>query len=113
TVCCGVAEWSSEQPMRVASDTRQLDVDPGGTAAVVLEVVNTGAVIDGITARVIGLPDQLVTAQPALLPLFPDASGQLTLSLAVPQTHPAGRHALTVEVVSHGARLPSQFLDVD
>ena len=47
------------------------------------------------------------------LPLFPDASGQLTLSLAVPQTHPAGRHALTVEVVSHGARLPSQFLDVD
>ncbi|MDT4946372.1 MAG: hypothetical protein QOH14_3105 [Pseudonocardiales bacterium] len=99
--------------MRVASDTRQLAVDPGGTAAVVLEVVNTGEVIDGITARVIGLPDQLVSSQPALLPLFPDASGQLTLSLSVPQTHPAGRHPLTVEVVSHGARLPSQFVDVD
>jgi hypothetical protein len=99
--------------MRVASDTRRLAVDPGGTAAVVLEVVNTGEVIDGITARVIGLPDQLVSSQPSLLPLFPDASGQLTLSLSVPQTHPAGRHPLTVEVVSHGARLPSQFVDVD
>lgn len=99
--------------MRVATDTRLLEVDPGATAAVVVEVVNTGEVIDGITARIIGIADQFVTAQPALLPLFPEASGQVTLSLAVPATHPAGRHPLTVEVVSHGARLPSQFLDVD
>ena len=48
-----------------------------------------------------------------MLPLFPDASGQVKLALAVPRTHPAGRHPLTVEVVSHGAGNPSQFLDVD
>jgi hypothetical protein len=99
--------------VRVATGTRTLDVVPGSAASVVVEVVNTGEVIDGVTARVIGLPEQFVSSQPKLLPLFPDATGQLTLSLAVPQSHPAGRHALTVEVVSHGARLPSQFVDVD
>jgi len=99
--------------MRVATDSRSLSVDPGSTTAVVVDVVNNDDVIDGITAHVIGLPTDLVTAHPALLPLFPDTSGQLTLSLAVPQNHPAGRHPLTVEVVSHGARLPSQFLDLD
>jgi hypothetical protein len=101
------------QVMRVASDTRLLEVDPGSTTAVVVDIVNTGHVIDGVTARVIGLSDEFVTAHPALLPLFPDASGQMTLSLAVPPSHPAGRHPLSVEVVSHGARQPSQFLDLD
>ncbi|MDP9091928.1 MAG: carboxypeptidase-like regulatory domain-containing protein [Actinomycetota bacterium] len=99
--------------MRVSSDTRLLEVDPGNTAAVVVEVVNTSEVIDGVTAQVIGMSDQLVTSHPALLPLFPDAMGQMTLALAVPSSHPAGRHPLTVELISHGARAPSQFVDVD
>ncbi|MEO9139103.1 MAG: carboxypeptidase-like regulatory domain-containing protein [Jatrophihabitans sp.] len=99
--------------MRAVSESRQLDVDPGSTTAIVVDVVNSGAVIDGITAHVIGLADEFVTTRPALLPLFPDASGQLVVSLAVPSTHPAGRHPLTVEVVSHGAQLPSQFLDFE
>ncbi len=99
--------------MRVATDNGHLDVHPGSTADVVVDIVNTGAVIDGVSAHVIGLPDHFVTAQPAMLPLFPDTSGRVTLSLAVPPTLRAGRHPLTVEVVSHGARLPSQYLDVD
>ncbi len=99
--------------MRAATDTRQLDVDPGATASIAVEVVNVGEIIDGVSARVIGLPEHCVDAQPALLPLFPDTAGRLTVALAVPATLPAGRHPLTVEVVSHGAKLPSQFLDVD
>ena len=99
--------------MRVASDTRQLDARPGDTATVSVDVVNTGGVIDGVSARVIGLPERSVRAEPALLSLFPDASGRLTLSLDVPTTQPAGRHPLTVEVLSHGARFPSQFLDLE
>lgn len=99
--------------MRVAADTELLEVAPGATTAVVLDVVNNGAVIDGVSARVIGLPEECVKAQPALLPLFPDASGQMTLSLAVPLTEPAGHHPLTIELISHGARAPSQFVDVD
>jgi hypothetical protein len=99
--------------MRAATATRVLDADPGSTTSVVVDVVNTGDVIDGVSARVIGLPDECVTAAPAMLPLFPSSSGQIALSVKVPPTHPAGRHALTVELVSHGAHGPSQYLDVD
>jgi hypothetical protein len=99
--------------IRVATDVSRLDIEPGSKGDVVVDVVNTGSVIDGISARVIGLPDQYVTAEPALLPLFPDSSGSVRLSLSVPATLQAGRHPLTVEVVSHGAKLPSQYVDLD
>lgn len=99
--------------MRVATDTRLLEVEPGASADVVVEVVNTAQVIDGMTTRVIGLPAETVTASPQLLPLFPDTAGQVTLSLAVPATQPAGRHPLTVEVSSQGARLAPAYVDVD
>ena len=99
--------------MRAATDNRLLEVDPGATTSVVVDVVNNGDVIDGVTANVIGLAAEFVQTQPSLLPLFPATSGQLTVSLAVPPTHPAGRHPITVELVSHGAHLPAQYLDVD
>jgi Carboxypeptidase regulatory-like domain len=99
--------------VRAATQTRLLEVDPGSTTSVVVDVVNTGDVIDGVTANVIGLADECVSTQPQLLPLFPATTGQLTVSLAVPPSHPAGRHPLTVELVSHGAHAPAQYLDVD
>ena len=67
--------------MRVSSDTAVLDVRPGDSADIGVDVVNTGAVIDGVTARVVGLPDRHVTSRPAVLPLFPDSAGRLTLTL--------------------------------
>lgn len=99
--------------MRATTDRRVVAADPGSSATVVVEVVNTGAVIDGVSANVIGLPDEFVKASPTMLPLFPAASGQLTLSLAVPPSYPAGRHPLTVELVSHGANEAPHYLDVD
>ena len=99
--------------MRVATDARLLDVEPGSRTDIAVDVVNTGSVIDGVSARVVGLSEQLVTATPALLPLFPDSNGRVTLTVAVPPTYPAGHHPLTVEVVSHGARVPTEYLDVD
>lgn len=99
--------------MRVASGTQRLDAEPGATVQFAVDVVNTAAVIDGITARVIGLPDDVVSVHPALLPLFPKTSGRLTLSVAVPSHLAAGRHQLTVEVVSHGALEPPAYLDLD
>jgi len=89
--------------VRVASETSLLDVQPGDTTELVVEIVNTSEVIDGVSTRVIGLPEPSVTSSPAMLPLFPQTSGHVTLSLAVPGTHPAGQHSLTVEVISHGA----------
>ncbi|HST48344.1 carboxypeptidase regulatory-like domain-containing protein [Jatrophihabitans sp.] len=99
--------------MLVTADTDLLDIAPGGSAEVVLDVRNTSSIIDGVTTRVIGLPASGVTSKPMLLPLFPDASGQVTLSVGVPPSYPAGRHAVTIEVASVGARLPSAYLDLD
>lgn len=99
--------------MRASTPVRVVAVDPGAAATVVVGVVNTGEVIDGISANLIGLPPECVSCQPAMLPLFPGARGELVLSLAVPPSHPAGRHPLSVELVSNGARADSTFLDVD
>jgi hypothetical protein len=99
--------------VRVVADSRHLEIEPGKNAAVVLEVVNTEGVIDGVSARVIGMPQECVSAKPELLPLFPDTVGTVTLDLAVPTTHPAGRHPVTVEVISHGTSRPPEYLDLD
>ncbi len=99
--------------MRVAAQPRQLDVEPGERTALRVEVVNTDDVIDGVSAHVIGFPDGCVSANPLMLPLFPDAAGTLSLDLAVPRTHPAGRHPLTVQVLSHGTGNPPGYVDVD
>jgi hypothetical protein len=97
--------------VRVAIDTDLVEVAPGAVATVAVEVANNASVIDGVAARVVGFDDRYVTAQPQLLPLFPDARGQVTLSLAVPPSYPAGLHPLAVEVRSHGARAPSEYVD--
>lgn len=99
--------------MRVTVSHRELEVAPGATASLVVDVVNNDAVIDGVSARVIGLPEESVRVEPALLPLFPDATGQVTLTFAVPRSLPAGRHSLVVEVVSHGAHAPTSHVDFD
>lgn len=99
--------------MLVTADTQLIDISPGGSAEVVLDVRNTSTIIDGVTTRIIGLPAAGVTSKPMMLPLFPDASGQVTLSVGVPASYPAGRHAVTIEVASVGAGLPSAYLDLD
>ncbi|HEU5268931.1 MAG TPA: carboxypeptidase-like regulatory domain-containing protein [Jatrophihabitans sp.] len=99
--------------MLVSAQSQLIDVPPGGSADVVLEVRNTSEIIDGVTTRIIGVPVATVTSRPALLPLFPDASGQVTVSVGLPTSYPAGRHPVTVEVASAGAGLPSAYLDLD
>jgi Carboxypeptidase regulatory-like domain len=99
--------------MRVTAQTSLIDVPPGGSADVVLDVRNTSEIIDGVTTRIIGVPAAEVVSRPALLPLFPDASGQVTMSVGLPASYPAGRHPVTVEVASAGAGQPSAYLDLD
>ncbi len=99
--------------MLVTADTQLIDILPGGNAEVVLDIRNTSEIIDGVTTRIIGLPTAGVTSRPMLLPLFPDASGQVTLSVGLPASYPAGRHAVTIEVASVGAGQPSAYLDLD
>ena len=99
--------------MRVQTDTRVLDITPGSSAEVTLDVLNTTEVIDGVSARVIGLEPEHVVTRPDTLSLFPDTSGQLTLTLGLPAQFPAGRHAVTVEVASSTAAAPPQHVDLD
>src|SRR4051812_32569837 len=86
--------------MRLELAERTLTLAPGVAAEVELEVFNTGQVIDGVTARLIGVDDRWVTSQPAQLALFPDTSGRIVLRIALPPEYPAGTHQMTVEVAS-------------
>ena len=99
--------------MRVTAGSTLVDLPPGSSADIVLDVVNTGAVIDGITARVIGLPEQQVTIQPPVLALFPASAGRMTVSLGLPSAFPAGRHPVTVEVFSRQDGIAPEYLDLD
>ena len=99
--------------MRVQADTRVLDITPGDSVDVNLDVVNTTEVIDGVTARIIGLEPAHVTARPDLLSLFPDTSGRLTLTLGLPMQFPAGRHPVTVEVASSTSAEQPHHVDLD
>ncbi len=97
--------------MRVSSDTDELRMAPGGGSAVVLEILNTGTVIDGVRARALGLPDHVVTSEPSSLSLFPDARGSLSLRFDLPRDFPAGRHPLVLEVA--GTADAAEHLDLD
>lgn len=99
--------------MRVSSPTSHLAIAPGDRREIPIDVINTLSVIDGVTARVVGLPEKNVTARPSMLPLFPDASGQITLAIELPQTFPAGTHPLTIEVASRQPETPPEYVNVD
>lgn len=98
--------------MRVTTARSELEVTPGETASLVVDVVNTDRVIDGVSARVIGLPEESIRCEPALLPLFPDATGQLTVTVAPPRHMVAGRHPIAIEISSHGAQAAAQYLEI-
>src|SRR5256714_15025877 len=99
--------------MRVDLPERSLSVAPGRTAELEVDVYNTAAVIDGITARAVGLDPDWVTTQPRQLALFPDSSGRLLMRIALPTEYPAGTHRVTVEVASSVATGPPEYVDVD
>jgi len=99
--------------VRVTAGSTLVDLAPGASTDLDFDVVNTGSVIDGVTARVIGLPEQQVRAHPPVLALFPDSAGRLTLSLELPPAYPAGRHPLTVEVLSRQDGVASEYVDLD
>jgi hypothetical protein len=99
--------------VRVSSTATRLAIAPGASGDLTLDVVNTGNVIDGITARIVGVPEHTVSSHPPMLPLFPDAAGQITLTLDLPQSFPAGRHPMTVEVHSRQVDAAPGYVNVD
>ena len=86
--------------MRIALREAVVTLSPNQPATVELDVTNTLNAIDGLTARVVGLPGASVTTATPLLPLFPDTTGRIVLGISVPMSFPAGIHQAAVEVIS-------------
>lgn len=98
--------------LRVSMDRRRLSADPGSTVSFTLDITNTSEVIDGISARVLGVDAERVSSRPEVLSLFPDSAGQLTLSIELPESYPAGTHPLTVALDSHTSGT-TQLVDLE
>ncbi|WP_426594377.1 carboxypeptidase regulatory-like domain-containing protein [Cellulomonas sp. McL0617] len=99
--------------MRVSSTVERLDVPPGGSGIVPLQVINTSAVIESLSVSVIGLPDDLFRSEPTALALFPEASGALTMTLALPDAFPAGTYPVTLVVSGSAPGARDAFHDLD
>lgn len=84
--------------MKVRSTITRLDIPPGDHAQIPLEVINTSAVIDSISVRVVGIDSGLIATDPASLPLFPDALGEITVTITLPQAFPAGTYPIMLVV---------------
>jgi hypothetical protein len=95
--------------MRAALSREHITLEPGRPVAVDVEVTNSSQVIDGLSASIdagLGLDAR---STPALLPLFPDGTGLITLVLEASATFPAGTYPLDV-VVRSSVHLDEQLL---
>jgi hypothetical protein len=84
--------------VRVEVSPPGLSAVPGRPATVKVTVTNTGTVISGHALRALGLDPSWVTVSPERLSLFPDASGEFTITLLVPKGLPAGARTLDIEI---------------
>ena len=103
--------------MRTTVETERLQIHPGKTGTLDVDVVNTSDVIDGLSATIDGLDPAFVRITPPVVTLFPDSVGRLTVTLDLPKTYPAGDSFLNVRVSSTvDARLQTEnpvWLTVD
>jgi 5-hydroxyisourate hydrolase-like protein (transthyretin family) len=99
--------------MRVSSPVERLDVAPGGTGVVSLVVANTSEVIDSASVHAIGVPAGAVRSEPASLALFPEATGELTLTFALPAAFPAGSYPVTLVVAGEAAGTGEAYHELD
>jgi hypothetical protein len=86
--------------VRLAAD--RLDVVPGAAATLTVTVRNTGTVVDQFEMTVLGDAAAWSTAEPDVLPLFPDAEGTVTIRFAPPRSP-----SLAAGAVSFGIRAGS------
>lgn len=99
--------------MRVSSTVERLDLPPGGSAVVPLEIVNTSDVIDSLSVQALGAPDVRVRSDPDNLALFPEASGAVTLTVTLPSDYPAGTYPVTFVVAGQASGGREAYHDVD
>jgi len=109
TSCGAYLEWTGQrQPQAqrsavsavVAPET--LAVEPGGQAALTLQVTNRGTIVDRFRVTVWGSPASWTSVEPAELSLFPGAAGDLQVLLRPPRSPglPAGPAEVRLRVSS-------------
>ena len=86
--------------MRTEPQPSHLEVTPGQTARVEIDVTNTTDLIDGVTAIVDGLHPDWVRLERPLLSLFPAETGSLALLFDIPAGCQAGNYLVIVHIVS-------------
>lgn len=86
--------------MKTDLQLSHLQVAPGQTGRVSIDVTNNADVIDGVTAIVDGINPDWIRLERPLISLFPEATEQLELVLDIPSTCPAGDYLVIVRIVS-------------
>jgi hypothetical protein len=86
--------------MRVILGEREVAITPGAPARLAIEVTNDLTVIDGLSIHLLSPKGLTWSGQPSSVPLFPDATGTITLEINVERWFPAGSHSLQLEVRS-------------
>ncbi|GAB2618831.1 carboxypeptidase-like regulatory domain-containing protein [Pseudactinotalea suaedae] len=100
--------------MRVASTVERAEIAPGESGTIPLDVVNTSAVIDALSVRVLGFPaSATVRSQPEHLTLFPQSEGALEVHIGLPATFPAGTYHVTLVVEGRAAGATDAYHDLE
>jgi hypothetical protein len=86
--------------MRVDVTPDRIQVMAGAEAILIVQVRNTGDVIEACTVRIIGLDASWVAMDRPRLSLFPGDAGVATVRITLPDGLPAGTRRLGVEVTS-------------
>ncbi|MGD9750346.1 MAG: carboxypeptidase regulatory-like domain-containing protein [Acidimicrobiia bacterium] len=80
--------------------TPEVRVFPGVPAELRFEVANTGDVVDSVALDMPRVNKAWLSKPEEHLALFPAATGELSVLLTVPESHPAGRYRLLAEIRS-------------
>ncbi|MDI7277973.1 MAG: FHA domain-containing protein, partial [Anaerolineae bacterium] len=104
----------AQEPKRVAAfiGTPELSVEPGGSAAATVTILNQGTVVDHFQVSVTNLPAAWVPALPPLIRLLPNARQAVTLNIRPPRSPEsrAGTYDFSIRVTSQDA--PDQVAEV-
>src|SRR5829696_2675257 len=77
-----------------------MELGVGQAAQFIVTVTNTADTIDAYRARVFGLDPQWVDVEPARLSAFPGDTGDVAVTVTLPDSFPAGSRQLAIHVQS-------------
>ncbi len=100
--------------MKLRCPVTAIDIAPGDSLVIPIEVINTSDVIESASVRIIGIDAATLSSAPTELPLFPEAVGQMEVTLELPEIFPAGTYPLTLVVagVTPGSRSAHHNLEL-